>query len=170
MARAAALSIMVGGDGEAFRQARPLLERLGRSVNNVGSSGMGQVTKLCNQIVCAMNIQAVCEAFTFGKRMGLDLENLRSVLLGGAASSWMLENLGRKILDDDMGAGFRIDLQLKDLRLALDTAFEAGVPLPGGGLVTNLYLDARAHGEGENGRQALFRVYERMARLLHAKV
>ena len=84
------------------------------------------------------------------------------MLLGGAASSWMLQNLGPLILAKDDRAGFRIDLQLKDLRLANEMAFELGVPLPGAALATNLYLEARAHGEGGNGNQAMFRVYDRM--------
>jgi len=90
------------------------------------------------------------------------VEKLREVLLGGAASSWMLQNLGPLILAKDDRAGFRIDLQLKDLRLANELAFELGVPLPGTALATNLYLEARAHGEGSNGNQAMFRVYDRM--------
>ncbi|HUZ18932.1 MAG TPA: NAD(P)-dependent oxidoreductase [Spirochaetia bacterium] len=162
-ARDGRLSIMVGGDEGAFRASREILEVLGKSVTYVGGAGSGQVAKLCNQIVCAMNIQAVCEAYTLGRKMGLDLGVLREVMLAGAASSWMLDVLGKKIIDGDMEAGFRIDLQLKDLRLALEAAFEEGVPLPGGGLVTNLYLDARAHGEGTNGHQALYRVYERLS-------
>jgi 2-hydroxy-3-oxopropionate reductase len=85
------------------------------------------------------------------------------VLLGGAASSWMLQNLGPLMLAKDASAGFRIDLKLKDLRLAGELAFELGVPLPGTALATSLYLEARAHGEGANGNQALFRVYDRLS-------
>ncbi|HEY0522251.1 MAG TPA: NAD-binding protein, partial [Stellaceae bacterium] len=79
------------------------------------------------------------------------------------ASSWMLENLGPLMLVKDPRAGFRIDLKLKDLRLANEMAFALGVPLPGTALATSLYLEARAHGEGNNGNQALYRVYDRLA-------
>jgi len=85
------------------------------------------------------------------------------VLRGGAAGSWMLDNLGPKVLAKDDSAGFRIDLQLKDLKLANDAAFQKGVPLPGLALTTALYLEAKAHGEGTNGNQALFRTFDRLA-------
>jgi len=161
-AKAAKLSIMVGGTKEAFERAKPILTVMGTSVIHVGPSGAGQTVKACNQLICAMNIQAVCEGIALGRAAGLDVEMLREVLLGGAAASWMLQNLGPQIIAKDDRAGFRIDLQLKDLRLAAELAFELGVPLPGTALATSLYLEARAHGEGSNGNQALFRVYDRM--------
>jgi 2-hydroxy-3-oxopropionate reductase len=135
---------------------------MGTTIVHVGESGAGQTVKACNQLVCAINLQAICEALALGRAAGLDLEKVREVLLGGAASSWMLQNLGPLILAKDDRAGFRIDLQLKDLRLANEMAFELGVPLPGAALATSLYLEARAHGEGGNGNQAIFRVYDRM--------
>jgi len=162
-AKAAKLSIMVGGPEEAVARARPVLEAMGTTIVHVGESGAGQTVKACNQLVCAMNIQAVCEALALGRAAGLDLSKLREVLLGGAASSWMLQNLGPLMLAKDASAGFRIDLKLKDLRLAGELAFELGVPLPGTALATSLYLEARAHGEGANGNQALFRVYDRLS-------
>lgn len=160
-AEAATLSIMAGGDPHAYARVEPLLACLGRSVH-VGGVGMGQVFKSCNQIVCAVNIQALCEAFALARSQGADLELLREVLSGGAASSWMLDNLGPQMLAGDAGAGFRIELQLKDLRLATRTAFESSVPLPAAMQVTALYLEALAHGEGGNGNHALFRVYDRL--------
>jgi 2-hydroxy-3-oxopropionate reductase len=162
-ATAAKLSIMAGGPAEAFERARPVLAAMGTTIVHVGDSGAGQAVKLCNQLVCAMNIQAICEALALGRAAGLDLGKLREVLLGGAASSWMLENLGPLMLAKDPRAGFRIDLKLKDLRLANEMAFALGVPLPGTALATSLYLEARAHGEGNNGNQALYRVYDRLA-------
>ena len=161
-AREGKLSIMAGGDEAAFERVRPVLSGMGTTLIYVGGSGMGQAVKACNQIICAMNIQAICEAFALGRAAGVDLTKLREVLLGGAASSWMLQNLGPQMIDGDASAGFRIDLQLKDLKLAQQAAFEWGVPLPGAALATNLYLEARAHGEGSNGNQAMFRVYDRM--------
>lgn len=162
-AKAAKLSIMVGGPEDAVARARPVLEAMGTTIIHVGESGAGQTVKACNQLICAMNIQAICEAFALGRAAGLDLHKLREVLLGGAASSWMLQNLGPLMLAKDSSAGFRIDLKLKDLRLAGELAFELGVPLPGTALATSLYLEARAHGEGGNGNQALFRVYDRLS-------
>lgn len=156
------LSIMVGGPRAAFEQAHIIFDALGTTVTHVGEAGAGQAAKLCNQVVVAMNIQAICEGFSLGAGLGLDLETLRTVLAGGAAGSWMMENLAPKMIADDRSAGFRIDLQLKDLRLALEASQSQGIPLPGTSQVTALYLEARAHGEGSNGNQALFRTYERL--------
>jgi 2-hydroxy-3-oxopropionate reductase len=157
------LSIMVGGEFEAFERARPVLEGMGKTIVHLGPAGAGQTVKCCNQLMVGMHIQAVCEAIALGRAAGLDLEKMRDVLLGGAASSWMLQNHAPLIMAKNDAAGFRVDLQLKDLRLAGELAFELGVPLPGTALVTSLYLALRAHGEGSLGNQALFRVYDRLA-------
>ena len=161
-AESGSLSIMVGGTEAGFAAAQPILAALGTTVRHVGPPGAGQTVKACNQLICALNLQAICEALALGRAAGLDLELLREVLLGGAASSWMLQNLGPKMIARDAGAGFRIDLKLKDLRLAGELGFQHGLPLPGLALATSLYLEARAHGEGANGNQALFRVYDRL--------
>jgi 2-hydroxy-3-oxopropionate reductase len=161
-AKNAKLSIMVGGKAAAFEKAKPIFAGMGTTIVHVGEAGAGQAVKACNQLICAMNLQAICEALALGRAAGLDLEKLREVLLGGAASSWMLQNLGPLMIRKDPSAGFRIDLKLKDLRLAGELAFQLGVPLPGTALATSLYLEARAHGEGGNGNQALYRVYDRM--------
>jgi 2-hydroxy-3-oxopropionate reductase len=158
----ATLSIMVGGDAAAITRARPILACLGSRIVEAGAISMGQVFKMCNQLMVASHIQAMCEAFALGRAHGADLAQLREVLLGGAAGSWMLQNLGPQILAKEDAAGFRIDLMLKDLRLAGEAAFEKGVPLPGLALATALYLEARAHGEGSNGNQALFRTLDRL--------
>src|SRR5258708_6481983 len=161
-AKSATLSIMVGGDAAALERARPVLSAMGTTIVHMGESGAGQVTKLCNQLVVGINLQGVCEAIALGRAAGVDLTKLRDALLGGAAASWMMQNLAPKILDKDADAGFRIDLMLKDLRLTDGLAFALGTPLPGNALVTNLFLEARAHGEGHNGNQALYRVYDRL--------
>lgn len=161
-AEAGTLTVMCGGTDAAFATARPVLEAMGTTVTHCGPAGAGQTVKLCNQLVCALNIQAICEAFALGRAAGIDPAMVRDVLRGGAAQSWMLETLGPKIIGKDASAGFRIDLKLKDLRLANELAHGAGVPLPGLALATSLYLEARAHGEGSNGNQALFRTYDRM--------
>jgi 2-hydroxy-3-oxopropionate reductase len=161
-AESGALSIMAGGSAAAFGAAGPILAAMGTTIRHVGPPGAGQTVKACNQLVCAMNLQAICEALALGRAAGLDLDLLREVLMGGAAGSWMLQNLGPKMIAGDASAGFRIDLKLKDLRLAGELAFTHGLPLPGLALATSLYLEARAHGEGANGNQALFRVYDRL--------
>jgi 2-hydroxy-3-oxopropionate reductase len=161
-AKNAALSIMVGGDRSAFERAKSVLDVMGTTISHVGGPGAGQTVKLCNQLVCAINIQAVCEALALGRASGVDLSQMRDVLLGGSASSWMLEKLGPAMIAGDAAAGFRIDLMLKDLRLVLEMAGQNDVALPGTSLVTSQYVEARAHGEGSNGNQALFRVYDRM--------
>ena len=97
------------------------------------------------------------------KSKGGDLKLLKETLIGGSANSWMLENLGNDVIDKSEHAGFRIDLQLKDLKLASEAAFESGVPLPGLSLVLALYLEARAHNEGKSGNQSLFKTYDRMS-------
>jgi len=162
-AKNATLSIMAGGETDAFSRARPFFEAMGTTIHHVGASGAGQAVKLCNQLICGINIQAICEALALGRALGVELGQLRQVLLGGSAASWMLDKLGPAMIAGDDSAGFRIDLMLKDLRLVQEQALALSVPLPGTALVTSQYLDARAHGEGGNGNQALFRVYDRMA-------
>jgi 2-hydroxy-3-oxopropionate reductase len=161
-AKNAALSIMAGGEAEAFARAEPFFRAMGTTITHVGASGAGQTVKLCNQLICGINIQAICEALALGRASGVDLNLLRRVLLGGAAASWMLDKLGPSMIEGDVGAGFRIDLMFKDLRLVQEHAQALNVPLPATALVTSQYVDARAHGEGANGNQALFRVYDRM--------
>jgi 2-hydroxy-3-oxopropionate reductase len=161
-AKNATLSIMVGGDSTALEKVRPVLASMGKTVVHMGESGAGQVTKLCNQLVVGINLQGVCEAIALARAAGVDLDKLREALLGGSAASWMMQNLAPKIIAKDADAGFRIDLMLKDLRLTGELAFALGTPLPGNALVTNLFLEARAHGEGHNGNQALYRVYDRL--------
>ena len=159
----AKLSIMVGGKKDTFKKSSDVLNSLGENVIYAGKLGMGQVFKMCNQIMVGSHIQAMCEAFALCKSKGGDLKLLKETLMGGSANSWMLENLGKDVIDKNENAGFRIDLQLKDLKLASEAAFESGVPLPGLSLVLALYLEARAHNEGKNGNQSLFKTYDRMS-------
>jgi 2-hydroxy-3-oxopropionate reductase len=161
-AKAATLTIMAGGEADAFARARPVLSAMGTTINHVGSSGAGQTVKLCNQLMVGINLQSVCEALALGRASGVDLTQMRDVLLGGSAASWMLDRLGPAMINGDASAGFRIDLQLKDLRLVQELATALAVPLPGLALVSTQYLEAKAHGEGGNGNQALFKVYDRM--------
>ncbi len=157
------LSIMVGGKENIFNKAKKILSSMGKFFLNFWGLGYGQSNKLFKNIICAINIQAICEALALGRSLGIDLSKMRDVLLGGAASSWMLENLAPKMINGDSSAGFRIELQLKDLRLAQEAAFELGIPLPSCSLATNMYLEARAHGEDNNGNQAMFKTYNRLS-------
>jgi len=153
---------MAGGEPEAFERAKPVLDAMGTTVTHVGQSGAGQTLKLCNQLICGINIQAICEALALARASGIDLALLRKVLMAGSAGSWMLDKLAPSMIDRDTKAGFRIDLMLKDLKLVQELASDLAVPLPATALVTTQYLDARAHDEGSNGNQALFTVYDRM--------
>ena len=157
------LSIMVGGKKDTYKKSLDILNSLGENVIYAGKLGMGQVFKMCNQIMVGSHIQSMCEAFALCKSKGGDLKLLKETLIGGSANSWMLENLGNDVINKNEHAGFRIDLQLKDLKLASEAAFESGVPLPGLSLVLALYLEARAHNEGKNGNQSLFKTYDRMS-------
>ena len=157
------LSIMVGGKKDTYKKSLDILNSLGENVIYAGKLGMGQVFKMCNQIMVGSHIQAMCEAFALCKSKGGDLKLLKETLIGGSANSWILENLGNDVINKNEHAGFRIDLQLKDLKLASEAAFESGVPLPGLSLVLALYLEARAHNEGKNGNQSLFKTYDRMS-------
>ena len=156
------LSIMVGGKKDIFKKSINILNCIGKNLIYAGKSGMGQIFKMCNQIMVGSHIQAMCEAFALCKSKGGIVKLLRESLMGGSANSWMLENLGNHVIDKNDQAGFRIDLQLKDLRLASEAAFESGVPLPRLSLVQTLYLESRAHNEGKNGNQSLFKTYDRM--------
>ena len=157
------LSIMVGGKKDTYKKSLDILNAIGENIIYAGRLGMGQVFKMCNQIMVGSHIQAMCEAFALCRSKGGDLKLLKETLIGGSANSWMLENLGNDVINKNEHAGFRIDLQLKDLKLASEAAFESGVPLPGLSLVLALYLEARAHNEGKNGNQSLFKTYDRMS-------
>jgi len=164
-AEAGKLTIMVGGDEADLARARPVLEALGRNIVHCGPVGNGQLTKLCNQILCGLNLLAVSEAVVFARRVGLDPAVMLKAVSTGAAGSWALDNLGTRMLKGDFAPMFMIDLQQKDLRIALDAAREKLVPLPGTALVTQLLAANQAAGEGREGTQALVKTIERLARL-----
>ncbi|MEY3284908.1 MAG: hypothetical protein RIR86_2921 [Acidobacteriota bacterium] len=159
------LTIMVGGAEEALVKARPVLEAMGRRISHFGAAGNGQAAKLCNQILVVGNLLAVCEALTFGAKSGLDLPTLHQALTGGAANSWALEVLGKKIIDRDFKPAFMVRLQQKDLRLVLDAAYENHTPLPTTALGHQLFSVIQGEGRGDDGTQSLARIFERMAGL-----
>lgn len=159
------LTIMVGGDPEGLEKARPVLNAMGKRITHFGPAGNGQSAKLCNQIMTAVNMLAVCEALTFGAKAGLDLATLHQALTGGAANSWALEVLGKKMIERDFKPAFMVRLQQKDLRLILDAADSNHTPLPTASLAHQLFAVVEAEGRGDDGTQSLLRIFERLAGL-----
>lgn len=162
-AQAGTLSIMVGGDERDVARALPIFDVLGKSTIHVGPVGHGQLAKLCNQILCGLNLLGVSEAMVLAKRAGLDADKMLQAVSAGAAGSWALDNLGPRMLNRDFAPMFMIDLQQKDLRIALSTARESTVPLPGTALVSQLLAANQAAGEGREGTQALVKTLERLS-------
>ena len=162
-AEAGTLAIMVGGEHQDVARAKPIFDVLGKSVVHCGPVGNGQLTKLCNQILCGLNLLAVSEAVVFARQVGLDPEKMIEAVRGGAAGSWALNNLGTRMLSRDFEPMFMIDLQQKDLRITLETAREQIVPLPGTSLVHQLLAANQAANEGREGTQALVKTIERLA-------
>jgi 3-hydroxyisobutyrate dehydrogenase len=161
-ARDGTLSIMAGGPRNRFDEAQPVFKAMGKRITYMGGNGMGQTAKLCNQVICTLNIQAVCEGLMLGAAAGLDVNSLLEVVTAGAANSWQLSNLGPKMVKRDFTPGFRIKHQLKDIRLALATAEGMKLPLPATGLTQQLFRAAEAEGLGEEGTQALIAGMEKL--------
>ncbi len=157
------LTFFVGGDAAGVERARPVLAAMGKRITHLGPSGSGQLGKAVNQIVVANTLLAVSEGIAFAERAGLPMPALHEALMGGAASSWMLEVLGQKMMTRDFKPAFAIKHQQKDLAIVLRTARENGVPLPGVALVHQLLSALEAQGRGDDGTQALLTLYERMS-------
>ncbi|NND85511.1 MAG: NAD(P)-dependent oxidoreductase [Acidimicrobiia bacterium] len=157
------LSIMAGGRSEDLERARPYLEAFGSTITHVGDVGDGQRVKIVNQVLVVGTQLAVSEALLFADAAGLDLDKTLAAVTGGAAGSWMLANRGPQMAVRDWRPGFTIDLQQKDLRLALAAADEVGTPLPGTSLVYQMYRSLQAAGLGDEGNHALVKALERMA-------
>ena len=157
------LSIMVGGGGDQVERAMPAFRAMGKTITHVGPIGAGQTVKLVNQIVVVVNMLAVGEGLLFAEAAGVDLAKTLDAINGGAAGSWMLRNRGPQVIERDWRPGFMIDLQQKDLRLALDAADEMGVPLLGTATVFQLYRTLQRAGLGAEGNHALAKALERLA-------
>lgn len=157
------LSIMVGGDAALFERALPVFQAMGKTITHVGGQGDGQMVKLVNQILVVVNMLAVGEALLFAQAGGLDLEKTLNAVAGGAAGSWMLSNRGSQAIKRDWRPGFTIDLQQKDLRLALEAASELGIPVLATSMVSNLYRTLQARGLGSEGNHALVKALEALA-------
>ena len=162
-ARNATLSIMVGGEQQVFDRIRPLLELMGKNITLVGGNGDGQTAKVANQIIVALNIEAVGEALLFASRAGADPARVRQALLGGFASSKILEVHGERMIQRTFDPGFRIQLHQKDLNLALSSARELGVALPNTAMAQELFNSCVAHGGKAWDHSGMVRALEMMS-------
>ena len=162
-AKAASLTIMVGGPERAFKTMKPVFDKMGKNVTLVGGNGDGQTTKVANQIIVALTIQAVGEALLFASRAGADPALVRQALMGGFASSRILEVHGERMIKRNFVPGFRIELHQKDLNLALEGARSLGLSLPNTALAQQMFSSCAAHGGGAWDHSALVRALEMMA-------
>lgn len=160
---AGTLSIMVGGDAAHVDTCMPLFEAMGKKIMHMGEIGMGQTTKLVNQVLVTLNLFAVAEAIALAAKANLDLDKMIEAVGGGAAGSWQLTNLGPKMAARDFEPGFMIGLLQKDLRLALAEADNLNLPLLGVSMVHQLLRKAENDGLSDRGTQALLTVVEELA-------
>ena len=161
-ARNATLSIMVGGEREAFNQVLPLFEIMGDRINYMGRAGKGQHTKMANQIHIATTMIGAVESLLYAAKAGLDLDEVIAAIGSGAAGSWTINNLGPRIVKRNFDPGFFIEHFIKDMGIALDEAKRMDLSLPGLALAHQFYVAAEALGLGKNGTHALALVLERM--------
>jgi 2-hydroxy-3-oxopropionate reductase len=162
-AKAASLTIMVGGPEDAFNKVKPLFELMGKNITLVGGNGDGQTCKVANQIIVALNIEAVGEALLFASKMGADPAKVRQALMGGFASSRILEVHGERMIKRTFNPGFRIELHQKDLNLALTAARQIGMSLPNTATAQELFNACTAHGGKAWDHSALVRALELLA-------
>jgi 2-hydroxy-3-oxopropionate reductase len=160
-AKAASLTIMVGGPDAAFTRAKPLFDVMGKNITHIGTeNGTGQTCKVANQIIVALNIQAAAEALVFAARAGADPAKVREALMGGFASSRVLEVHAERMIKGTFDPGFRIRLHQKDLNLALTAARELGLSLPNTAIAQQMFTSVAAHGGAELDHSALVKAIE----------
>jgi 2-hydroxy-3-oxopropionate reductase len=162
-AKGATLTIMVGGSDATFAKVKPVFELLGKNITLVGANGAGQITKVANQIIVALNIEAVAEALVFASKAGADPAKVREALMGGFASSKILEVHGERMIKRTFDPGFRIELHQKDLNLALSSAKALGVSLPNTATAQELLNSCSAHGGKAWDHSAMVKALENMA-------
>jgi 3-hydroxyisobutyrate dehydrogenase len=160
-AKEARLSIMVGGSREAFDAMLPLFQKIGTNIVYQGEAGAGQHTKMCNQIAIASNMMGVVEALVYAKKSGLDPSTVLKSIESGAAGSWSLSNLAPRIIAGNFAPGFYVKHFIKDMKIALQSAEEMKVELPGLALAKSLYEQLAASGEEDSGTQALFKLIDK---------
>ena len=168
-AKNAALTIMVGGSEATFEKVKPLFELMGKNITLVGGNGDGQTAKVANQIIVALNIEAVAEALLFAARNGADPAKVRQALMGGFASSKILEVHGERMIKRTFDPGFRIELHQKDLNLALTAARSLGLSLPNTANAQQLFSSCVAHGGKAWDHSAMVKALENMANFDVAK-
>ncbi len=163
-ARNAALTIMVGASEADFARVRPLFELMGKNITLVGDVGSGQIAKVANQIIVALNIEAVAEALLFASKAGADPAKVRAALMGGFAASRVLEVHGERMIKRTFDPGFRIKLHQKDLRLALNAGGQLALPLPATANAQQLFSACVAQGGGDWDHSAMVKALEAMGR------
>ncbi len=163
-AKAASLTIMVGGPEAAFERAKPLFEKMGKNITLVGGNGDGQTTKVANQIIVALTIEAIGEALLFAAKAGADPTRVRQALMGGFAASRILEVHGERMVKRTFDPGFRIELHQKDLSLALSSARQIGLSLPNTATAQQLFNACAANGYGKLDHSAMVKALELLAR------
>jgi 2-hydroxy-3-oxopropionate reductase len=162
-AKNAALTIMAGGTDAGFARAKPLFEVMGKNITHVGPIGAGQVCKVANQIIVALNIQAVSEAFVFASKAGADPAKVRQALMGGFATSRILELHAERMISGTFNPGFKIKLHQKDLNLALSSAKALSLSLPNTAIAQQMFSSVIAHGGAELDHSALILAIEGLA-------
>ncbi len=159
----AKLSIMVGGPKETFEKMKPVFDAVGRNIVYCGPSGYGQMTKLVNQVMVIHTTLSMAEGLALAHKMGLDLDTTLKVTTAGAGGSKSLQVFGPKVAKGDYKPGFKVDLQMKDLKLVLEFADKIKQPLPGVALVKQLMMSLQAQGRGDDGTQALYDVIRQLS-------
>jgi 3-hydroxyisobutyrate dehydrogenase len=158
-AKEARLVIMAGGDAPAFQRAKPIFELMGKNISLLGGPGAGQHCKMANQIAVAVAMVSWCEALAYAKRAGLDPNAVHASISGGAAGGWAMTNLAPRALAENYAPGFYVKHILKDMRIALESAAELKLDLPGLSCAKKLYDQVAARGWEDCGTQALYRLY-----------
>jgi 2-hydroxy-3-oxopropionate reductase len=162
-AKGGTLTIMIGGKESVFQAVKPVFELMGKNITLVGDNGAGQVTKVANQIIVALNIEAVAEALLFASKAGADPARVREALMGGFASSKILEVHAERMIKRTFDPGFRIELHQKDLNLALSSARAIGVSLPNTATAQELFNSCLAHGGQAWDHSAMVKALEKLA-------
>ena len=160
---AATLTIMVGGEAEAFERVQPLFEAMGKSITRIGEAGAGQVAKACNQIITGVGVASVAEALNFAAKSGVDGAKVREALLGGFAYSRILESHGQRMLARNFKPGFKAWMHQKDVRIVMDEAHRLGLALPTAAATMQLFNAMAGSGLGEDDSVALLKLLERMS-------
>jgi 3-hydroxyisobutyrate dehydrogenase len=163
-ARNGTLSIMVGGDKDAFEEAVPVFQAMGKTITHIGGNGDGQICKAVNQILVGMNMLGVAEALVFAKKAGVDPKKVHAAVAPGAAGSWQLTNNGAKLLVGDHEPGFKVKDYLKDLRIIMETSDSIKMPLMGTAVVQQMFKNLDAEGMRDKGTQAIVTAVEKLAK------